>query len=149
VNALHKILALSWSDRLLLLEAVFYLTAARLAIASLPFRHIAPHLGHQILPGLVPVPKGPPPEAARRIARAVQIISGRTPWESACLAQGIAGRLMLGRRGLPGWLFLGTRKDEHGDLIAHAWLQSGDQILLGGESHGTFTMLSGFGEPSS
>ena len=147
MSALGKFLALSSTDRLLLLEAWFYLAAARLALLIVPFGRIAPHLGRQILPGPAAETTAPPP-TARRVAWSVETMSRHTPWESACLAQSIAAKYMLRRRGLPSWLFLGTKKDDRGNLAAHAWLQSGNEIVLGGGDSENFTMLSGFGEPS-
>jgi len=51
---------------------------------------------------------------------------------------------MLRRRGLSSRLFLGTRRDEAGGLAAHAWLQLGREIILGGGGRPTFTALSSF-----
>ena len=147
MSALRKFLALSWRDRLLLLEAWCYLGAARIALLTIPFRHIARRLGRQFpADHAIPSPSPALPEA-RRIGWAVELMSRHTPWESACLAQSMAGKFMLRRRGLTSWLFLGTRKEASGDLAAHAWLQSGDEILLGGAGRETFTALSSFGEP--
>jgi hypothetical protein len=53
---------------------------------------------------------------------------------------------MLRRRGLSSRLFLGTRRDETGALAAHAWLQLGREIILGGGGRPTFTALSSFEE---
>lgn len=147
MRAVGKYLALGWTDRLLLIEAWLYLGAARLALLAIPFRRIAPHLGKQISPTSVqqPDPEAVPPQA-RRVAGAVETMSRHTPWESACLAQAIAGKWMLRRRGLSSRLYLGTRKDPSGNLKAHAWLQSADEILIGGESHETFVVLSGFSD---
>ena len=146
LSALRKLLALSWSDRFLLIEAWINLGAARLALLTVPFKHIAPRLGRQLPPDhpVRDLPTIPP--VARRIAWAIDVMSPRTPWESACLAQAVAGKFMLRSRGLSSRLFLGTRKDETGDLAAHAWLQLGQEILLGGGGRPTFTALSSFEE---
>ncbi len=147
MNKLLKLRQLSWGDRLLLLEAWIDLGAARLALRLLPFRHIAARLGRQ-------VPVDDPSSGAtlgvpggRQIGNAVEIAARHTPWESACLAQALAGRLMLRRRGLASRLYLGTKKDEAGNLMAHAWLAAGNEILVGGEAHETFTVLSIFRDP--
>jgi hypothetical protein len=146
LSALRKVLALSWSDRFLLLEAWINLGAARLALLTIPFKHIAPYLGRQLPPDH-PVPDLPTiPPVARRVAWAIDVMSPRTPWESACLAQAVAGKFMLRRRGLSSRLFLGTRRLEAGDLAAHAWLQLGREIILGGGGRPTFTALSSFDE---
>lgn len=144
MSALHKFLALSWSDRFLLIEAWIELGGARLALLTVPFKHIAPRLGRQLPPDhpVRDLPTIPP--VARRIGWAVDVVSRHTPWESACLAQAVAGKYMLRRRGLSSRLFLGTRRDEAGALAAHAWLQLGREIILGGGGRPTFTALSSF-----
>ena len=75
-------------------------------------------------------------------------MAGHTPWDSACLAQSIAGKFMLRRRGLSSCLYLGTKKDERRNLAAHAWLQAGNEIVIGGGDHETYTVLSAFVERS-
>ena len=146
MSALRKFLALRWSQRLVLVEAWWYLGAARLALLTIPFRHISPHLGQQLEAASTPTGASAPPAGARQVGWAVEIMARHTPWESACLAQTIAGKWMLQRRGLSSRLYLGTRKDETGKLTAHAWLQAGDEILIGGAGHDTFTVLGTFGD---
>jgi hypothetical protein len=146
VSALRKFLALPLRRQLLLLEAWTYLGAARAALLSLPFRRLSRYLGAQLNPEREVYLTGPAPAAAREIGWAVEVMSRHTPWESACLAQSVAGKFMLRRRGLGSLLALGLRKDEAGKLTAHAWLRSGGQILIGGAGHETFTVLSTFGE---
>jgi hypothetical protein len=147
VSALRKLAALNWRDRFLLLEAWIYLGAARAALLAVPFRHIARCLGRQFPPDHAVDEESTAPNDARRIAWAVEVMSRHTAWESACLAQAIAGKFMLRRRRLVSWLFLGTRKDAAGNLEAHAWLQCGSEILLGAGGRESFTALSSFGGP--
>lgn len=147
MSALGKFLAPKWRERLLLLEAVLYLGAARAALLTIPFKYISRSLGQQ-LPADTVAPRGAPVStAARQIGWAVKTMGRRTPWDSACLAQSIAGKLMLRKRGLASLLFLGMKKDEAGKLTAHAWLQAGNEILIGAAGHETFTVLSTFGDP--
>ena len=86
------------------------------------------------------------PTGAARVAWAVETMSRHTPWESACLAQAIAGKYMLRRRGVASELYLGTRKDDRNQLLAHAWLSVNGSIILGGGGRDTFTALSAFEE---
>jgi hypothetical protein len=148
VSALQKLAAINWRDRILLVEAWLCLSAARACLLMVPFRKIAAHLGRQFPPDHTTGPATPVPPDARRISWAVDVMSRRTPWESACLAQAIAGKFMLRRRRIVSWLFLGTRKDAAGNLAAHAWLQIGPEILLGGAGRESFTALSSFGGPA-
>lgn len=145
---LRKLFRLSWSDRLLLIEALLWLVLARLAILALPFRWIAPHLGQHMAES---APTEAPEQAdrLRRIAGAITAASRRTPWQSACLAQAMAGKMMLRRRGLHSTLYLGVVGDEDRGLSAHAWLRSGDVILTGARGMERYTVVSTFAEKQS
>jgi len=144
VNALRKFLALSWMERFLLLEAFYYLGWARFTLLTSPFKRIAPNLGKQLKKDEIRSSNTPPIELATQVGWAVDVVSRRTPWESACLAQAMAGKFMLRRRGLSSLLYLGTKKDEFGEFVAHAWLQNGNKILLGGGGVESFVILSAF-----
>lgn len=70
-----------------------------------------------------------------KIGWAIQAVSARVPWESACLVQALTGMAMLGRRGINASLYLGVAKDgnEVGAISAHAWLCCGNVVLTGGD----------------
>lgn len=57
-------------------------------------------------------------------------MSRYTFWESQCLVKAIAGMKNARKRHIESTLYLGTAKDNHGELIAHAWLRSGSFMLL-------------------
>lgn len=52
--------------------------------------------------------------------------------------------MMLRRRQIPSTLYLGVAKKEDGDLNAHAWLRTGDAIILGGGGLERFSVVSTF-----
>jgi hypothetical protein len=140
---------LSWGDRWLLMEAAAWLGAARLAISVLPFRRIAPHLG---VAGRETSGADDPDtfERARLIGWALRTASRHTPWESACLAQGIAGKLMLSVRRMASTLYLGVELDGEGEegMSAHAWLRCGTMILTGANDRHRFKIVATFGTSS-
>lgn len=54
------------------------------------------------------------------------------PWRRTCLKRAIAIYALLARAGRPAELQVGVRRDEKGELAAHAWLtRSGMPILEG------------------
>lgn len=85
-------------------------------------------------------------EDVHRLSRAVVTMSRHTPWESQCLTQALAGKMMLKRRGIASTLYLGVMKDGDTGLSAHAWLRSGTFILTGGPEQERFTVVSTFAE---
>jgi hypothetical protein len=142
---LRKLGARSWSERALLLEAFVWLGVMRAAMRRMPFRRIAARLG------LTPVETFEIPQASKihqatRIGWAVRVAASRTPWQSTCLVQALAGIAMLRRRKIAGVLYLGIAKDAVASqpLAAHAWLGCGDVILTGERERERFSMVSCF-----
>jgi hypothetical protein len=81
------------------------------------------------------------------LAWAVETASRRVP-RATCLTQALALQLLLNREGRPSELRLGVAKRTDGGLEAHAWLESGGRILIGGGSHASrFTPLPELPEP--
>lgn len=133
------------AERLLLLEAIAMLGAARLLILTIPFRWLAVSLGKTM------TESGPHQEPcalrqACMIGQAIRSAAGNTPWESVCLPQAVAGQWMLKRRGIGATLYLGVTKadDRPENLAAHAWLRCGDQIVTGAAGHRLFTVVASF-----
>jgi hypothetical protein len=120
---------------------------ARLALLTVPFRHLAPWLGDNLkTSAAVPLVSERQARQALEIGRAVRTAARYTPWESKCLAQAMVARLLLGLRGIPYALFLGVRKDETdpAGMAAHAWVCSGPAFITGGRSFGQFTVVGTF-----
>jgi hypothetical protein len=134
----------SRKDRLLLIEALCLLAFARLAILSVPFRRIAPLLGQTMAESPSKDPESD--VRAERISWAVQTAARHTPWESKCLAQALAGKLMLKLRGIASTLYFGVAKEGEASLSAHAWLRCGERVLTGGPVSDRFTMIASFAE---
>lgn len=143
-SKLSKFLRLSWADRWLMLEALTWLGLARLAVLTLPFRWIAPHMGQT--QAVSPTDDATvDPDRLRRVALAIRRVSRHTPWDSNCLAQAIAAKRMLHRRHINSTLYLGLAKDDD-QLEAHAWLRSGPFILTGGRGSRCYTVVATFSE---
>lgn len=76
------------------------------------------------------------------VTRAIATLSRY--FRCTCLVQAVAGKIMLERRGISHALVLGVRKDGDTQLQAHAWLQCGDRIVLGGRQAPHFTAVTMF-----
>ena len=66
------------------------------------------------------------------IVWAIHSAAARLP-RTTCLPRALAGRYLLLRAGLPAEVRFGVTKDG-GVFAAHAWLESRDRILIGGET---------------
>ncbi|MFC1451961.1 lasso peptide biosynthesis B2 protein [Verrucomicrobiota bacterium] len=144
---LARFLRLPALERRLILEAAAWLALAEAAIHLLPFRRIAPHLGHH----MSETPERAPPEGegtAKQVGYAVRRAARHLPWRCRCLVQAMAGKVMLGRRDIQSTLYLGVARGEP-DIRAHAWLRVGGVTLIDGEHCGDFTVVCSFADPGS
>lgn len=113
---------------------------ARLAVLTLPFRWVMRTSGDH----LAESPDGIPTvdmETAERVGWAVQGMRYHTPWDSNCLARGIAGQQMLRRRGVESTLYIGVDNNVPRSFETHAWLRCGGKILTGEKRKDQFTAV--------
>jgi Transglutaminase-like superfamily len=147
---LTRFLHLPAADRWMALEALVCLGLARAAVLTLPFRWVACFFGRPVEQNSAfaggPALQLPIPEA-RAVAQAIARVKRHTPWHSNCLAQAVAGLVMLRRRGISGTLYFGMARNSQGALEAHAWLRSGGAILTGGRGLNRFAVVAAFAAP--
>ena len=101
--------------------------AVRLALLVLPFRWVRARVETQ-RPGWRSSGRVP----ARQWAWAVGVVARRIPWAS-CLTQALALQWLLAREGQSARIHLGVAKRVARGFEAHAWLESGGEILIGGD----------------
>jgi hypothetical protein len=142
VRPLRKLRQAAWPERLLVLEAVAWLAATRAAVRWLPFERVLRWL--RLEPG--ESAHAPTPPAAEQVGWAVRGAAAHTPWQSACLVQALAAAGMLRWRGLPCTLYLGAARSQAqpAELLAHAWLRCGEQVLTGESESRNFPVLARF-----
>lgn len=123
IRRVRTLAALPNVERLLLLRAFTLLWLCRLALWFVPF-------------GLVTrwVDRGRLSTAhaeveARRIAYAVETASRFTP-HATCLVKALAGARLFAEQGRSVRVVIGARKRSE-VVEAHAWLESGEQVVLG------------------
>ncbi len=138
MHRLRKLLALSWTDRALLLEAALALTATRAALAVIPFRQLVSWLGlEEGTAGSVDL------QVAQKVGWALAVAGNHLPLGSSCLCRAVAGKLMLDRRHVPCAVVLGVRGPGR-DFAAHAWLRAGDLIVSGAGTAADYAELARF-----
>ena len=71
------------------------------------------------------------PDAAEEVIWSVKRAAKIVPFAS-CLTQAMASQIMLARRNYPSVLHVGARRAEDGTFTAHAWLEGGGMLLIGG-----------------
>lgn len=143
-SRLAKFFKLTWRERARLGEAILYLAAARITLVLIPFNRLAPHLGVRELQSSETFAAPPERAQAMQTGREVRTMSRFVPWDSMCLAQALAAKWMLERRGIVSTLYLGVAYDEHRKMLAHAWLRSGTVFVTGAPQHEKFTVVASF-----
>jgi hypothetical protein len=142
ITKIKVFFSLSLSKRLLFLEAFIMLGWAR-CMKQVQFQKLTKILKLQIAETSNET-YGSDKLTSYDVSEAINIMSRHTLWESMCLVRALAAMKMLERRGISSTLYLGTGKNENGQLIAHAWLRSGNQYVTGGEEMGKFTVVGSF-----
>lgn len=142
---LAKFLSHDWPGRCLLLEALAWLSWAKLLLLLVPFRWIAPRLGKlkaQSSAALTEKER----RLVARISWAVQSVAAHVPLGFVCLPQAMAAKWMLRRRRLASTLYLGVAQLDKVKFTAHAWLRAGDKILTGQAESLTHSTIATFAE---
>ena len=123
--------------RVLLVEAVAYLLAARLALIFIPFPRLARRLGTFVPPTdarVSQVRTATAPDQSRRaeeIGWAVTRAARYVPFKAVCLPQAMAARVMLKCRGVQSVIHFGAAKGTEKPLDAHAWLDAAGVEVTG------------------
>jgi hypothetical protein len=145
-SKLRRLTALQSVHRHELLRAAAALALARLALWVLPFRAVRGLLSRMTC-ATVRRREMTETEAAACVSWAVGVASRVLP-ASTCLVQAMATKTLLARHGFDSILRLGVTRADAGDFRAHAWVESGGRVVVGGkESPSIYSMLPTVGSP--
>jgi hypothetical protein len=152
LSLIRKFISLNRIHKIAFIEAYVLLGVIRFAILTLPFRWLTHSLVQSTESDVVIKLLNLQQQSMLSIvACSIRQAAVHTPLQSVCLPQALTAYRMLHRRGVPGQLYLGLRKDAKSadPLEAHAWAQAGDTIITGEKGHETFTVISVFtwGQP--
>jgi len=129
-------------SRVVLVEALACLLAARFLLAVLPFRRLRRLLER---PSKRPALAG---EARRRerqqVRRAVFHWHRRLPSLTTCFHRAIAAQLLLRRRGVETTLSYGAARLPGRGLTGHVWLQDGPEPVLGVAAAAGYKILASY-----
>jgi len=121
MKVFDQFIKLSAEEKKLFLEALFFLYCSKVILLVLPF--------NSCLKLLKPANKMSTQEEKDFLIK-IKIAVGRANrlafWKNICLVKSFAARLMLQRREIGSEMFLGLQFKNEKELIAHAWLISGE-----------------------
>lgn len=140
MKRLRKFLDLPASDQAVLISSVLLIWVIRLGLSLLSFRNLCVLLSRleQVLtrPSELGIES-----TGERIVWGVGIASRFMPGTQNCLAQALAARVLLGWQSSPACVCIGVARGEKGELKAHAWVESGGKIILGGDDVSDYASL--------
>lgn len=132
--------------RWLLLEATAELLAARLLLKFVPFRRLTGLFERQVHGPELANPARD--ELKRDVRWAIVSAARRSPERAVCFPRAMAAQAMLRRRGVSTTLYYGASRQPELGLIAHVWLQDGDQGVLGSRAARGHAVLARYPDPS-
>ncbi|MCC5939970.1 MAG: lasso peptide biosynthesis B2 protein [Balneolaceae bacterium] len=131
-------------EKWLLIRIIMLLFMVRFLLFVLPFKHFSKLLGKPADKHSEDAPN-PDPAYTATVSRYISNCSRLVPWDSKCLAQAAAGKMMMRKKGIPATVFFGVKKGDGNEKIkAHAWLSVGPEIVLGGDVAGEYSPISRF-----
>jgi hypothetical protein len=139
MSRLRKFLALPSADQALFLRAAVLLLTVAFSLRIFSFQFVRQTLERYA--GQNPVQQEANPAMLARLTRALAIMSRLLLGPDSCLVQALAARTLLSRYGQPSRLRIGVAKDEDGKLLAHAWVESGGSVIIGGNEYSQYVPL--------
>jgi hypothetical protein len=130
----------------LFFEAWLFLHASRLMILFFPFKKIAALIGVLNIESNKEINEQ---LFASNIKNAIRRATRYTLHSSKCYDQALAGKFMLKWRRLPSTIYFGLSKNEQSNLIAHAWLRFGSDIITGEKGLEDYTIVAFYGDSST
>jgi hypothetical protein len=143
-RALHKLRRLSVKRLRLLIEAVFSLLLARLAIKLLPFHYLVKYINRDTMQiNLI----GPARDHLRvEVSWAIDHAARFLPGDTVCFPRGIAAQDMLRRRGVGTTLYYGAATLPDIGLTSHVWVQDGANGVVGHKESNDYIILARYPE---
>ena len=130
---LSKFSALNWRDKLLMFPVAGGIFVSRVLLNVIPYRHVLSLHGWTSGAFRRRFGTGPDPtEYTDRIVRLVKGVGRRVLGKKPCLPQALVTQWFLQRNGFDAKLRIGVTKDDSGAFLAHAWIESGGDIVIGG-----------------
>ena len=129
-RSIHRFYKLSFSEKKLFLEAVFFLFLAKILLLIFPFKFCLRFLKNNNC-----IKKTWNPEYLQSIKTAINRANHFASWKNICLVQSFAARWMLQRRKISSQISIGVTHNANKELIAHAWLTVNDFEIINKESN--------------
>lgn len=120
-----KFFRLSAADKRLVLHALAVLLKVRFLLAFKDFETVRAFLGNR------PAAVFPEKPSREKIVWALDAVRNALPGFRNCLVRALAAGYLLKEADYPSTLRIGVAKDASGRFEAHAWVESGAEVIVG------------------
>ena len=148
MNPLAAFFRLQGPERVMAVEAAFYLLLARLLVRCVPMRYWMGRLHGAAAGSASPDRQGVGRQGVDRqgvgrlVGRIVRAVARRLPVEVVCLPRAVAAHWMLRRRGISSQVVFGVRRAAPGRAPDyHAWLTVDGDTVMGGRNGAAYAPL--------
>lgn len=140
MKRLRKFWRLSGAERWLLLKATLLLETIRLGLWLLPFETVRRLL---VSFSEAPARSGDTCQSSLGdVTWAVETAGRCIPRAATCLTLALTAQVLLLRRGHGAVVHIGAVKGDGEQFLAHAWVESGGRIVIGGHELERYTPLA-------
>jgi hypothetical protein len=129
LRTLVKFFRLPQNDRRILVKAMFLVWGVRLTLWLFPFRLLRALLAR--FSGAPTGYKSVKQMPIEKVVWAVTVVSRYVPF-ATCLTQALSTKFLLSRFGHDAHVCIGVARSDTGKFEAHAWLESGGRVVIGG-----------------
>ena len=146
ISKFKLFLALTFFDKLLLIESVLLLVLASLHVSFRPKSATIRRLG--LLNSQTKVAKfdNRTEQVVMKVKEFNTLAQEIVPWHTTCLAHSLAAKWVLDHRSIPCTVYIGFRKDsETNKLHGHAWTRCGTRLVAGGDQATNFITSAYYG----
>lgn len=124
-------------------QALLYTGMYRAFILFVPFNKLKKRMGNQKEESSKEVDINSY-RTAKEVAWAVTQAARHTPWESKCLVQALTAQRMMKSRGISTTIYLGVKKSNNDEMMAHAWIRCGSYYITGGSNKQGYAVVAKF-----
>jgi len=129
---ISKFLRLSGAEKIFVLQAAAWLVWIRLLLALFAYHRVNSLTQRWARPSRKEFNRSHrPPPTAHRLGQLITAAANRIPGTS-CLPRALATQIVLCRHGHQAELHIGVNRDNEGRFQAHAWVEHGGQVVIGG-----------------
>lgn len=124
-------------EKWLICKAAALLFGVRLLLWTFPYPKVRPLLARACY-GAVRNSRSSPEKLAWSVAGVGEIVPGGRH----CLSQAITLQILMTRRGFDSRVCFGIHRQAAAPLLAHAWVEYGDKVLIGGQNLELYVRLT-------